>query len=193
MTRYLISALVVGALAVSAQANDAKVVPSKVAAPVPERFATESTDEVPDFQRHVVPLFGKLGCSGRACHGSFQGRGGFRLSLFGYDFKFDHDALTKGGDGARPAARRYSPRAERLRALCDVAERMAQVHAQGYVHNDIKPDNVLIDGAGRHKVADFGYAETYADHATNELGLRFGAADAPEAVSYTPLTLPAKA
>ena len=109
MTRYLISALVVGALAVSAQANDAKVVPSKVAAPVPERFATESTDEVPDFQRHVVPLFGKLGCSGRACHGSFQGRGGFRLSLFGYDFKFDHDALLKAADGEGPRANVSKP------------------------------------------------------------------------------------
>ena len=36
---------------------------------------------------------GRLGCNSRSCHGSFQGRGGFRLSLFGYDFKADHDAL----------------------------------------------------------------------------------------------------
>ena len=49
--------------------------------------------ETPDFQKHVTPLLGKLGCNGRACHGSFQGRGGFRLSLFGYDFKTDHDEL----------------------------------------------------------------------------------------------------
>src|SRR5262245_57156037 len=55
-------------------------------APAPERFATAAADEVPDFRRHVVPLFGRLGCNGRACHGSFQGKGGFRLSLFGYDF-----------------------------------------------------------------------------------------------------------
>src|SRR5207245_1569460 len=40
---------------------------------------------------------GRLGCNGRACHGSFQGRGGFRLSLFGYDFKMDHEALLKSG------------------------------------------------------------------------------------------------
>lgn len=43
-----------------------------------------------------MPLLGRLGCNGRACHGSFQGRGGFRLSLFGYDFKSDHDALLDG-------------------------------------------------------------------------------------------------
>jgi hypothetical protein len=38
---------------------------------------------------------GRLGCNGRACHGSFQGQGGFRLSLFGYDFKTDFDAIVK--------------------------------------------------------------------------------------------------
>ena len=60
--------------------------------PVTQRFAAEA-EETPSFQKHVVPLFGRLGCNGRACHGSFQGRGGFRLSLFGYDFKADHEAL----------------------------------------------------------------------------------------------------
>ncbi len=60
------------------------------------RFTDESIAETPDFRQHVVPLLGKVGCNGRACHGSFQGRGGFRLSLFGYDFKADHEALTQG-------------------------------------------------------------------------------------------------
>src|SRR5262249_2528105 len=63
---------------------------------VDERFANPDAAEVPDFQKHVVPLLGRLGCNGRACHGSFQGQGGFRLSLFGYDFKMDHDNLTTG-------------------------------------------------------------------------------------------------
>jgi len=53
-------------------------------------------DESPDFRRHVVPLMGRLGCNGRACHGSFQGQGDFRLSLFGYDFKADHENLLQG-------------------------------------------------------------------------------------------------
>ena len=67
-----------------------------------QRFANESITETPDFRQHVVPLMGKLGCNGRACHGSFQGQGGFRLSLFGYDFKADHEALAKG-DKDKPA------------------------------------------------------------------------------------------
>ncbi|MCP3696928.1 MAG: DUF1549 domain-containing protein, partial [Planctomycetaceae bacterium] len=58
-----------------------------------QRFGSADVQESPSFQRHVVPLLSRLGCNGRACHGSFQGRGGFRLSLFGYDFQADHAAL----------------------------------------------------------------------------------------------------
>ncbi|MGL5098012.1 MAG: DUF1549 and DUF1553 domain-containing protein, partial [Planctomycetia bacterium] len=64
--------------------------------PAKVRFAPEGTVEKADFQRHVLPAMGRLGCNGRACHGSFQGQGGFRLSLFGYDFKTDHEALAAG-------------------------------------------------------------------------------------------------
>lgn len=67
---------------------------SAVLESVVQRFRqSDAAGEVPDFQRHVVPLLGKLGCNGRACHGSFQGRGGFRLSLFGYDFTSDHNEI----------------------------------------------------------------------------------------------------
>jgi len=72
--------------------------------PVSQRYATaDAGGESPDFQKHVTPLLGKLGCNGRACHGSFQGRGGFRLSLFGYDFKTDHDELFGRVDPESPA------------------------------------------------------------------------------------------
>ncbi len=70
----------------------------EVLPPASQRYAQISgnaTPDIPDFQRHVVPLLGRLGCNGRACHGSFQGRGGFQLSLFGYDFQMDHAALTQ--------------------------------------------------------------------------------------------------
>jgi hypothetical protein len=87
-------------LAVLACLIAAPATPSEVALPAPQRFVAAAGPEVPSFQRHVVPLLGRLGCNGRACHGSFQGQGGFRLSLFGYDFKADHDALL-GGDKPR--------------------------------------------------------------------------------------------
>lgn len=67
--------------------------------PLSQRFADANGKEVPDFQKHVVPLLGRLGCNGRACHGSFQGRGGFQLSLFGYDFKGDFEALHEEHTG----------------------------------------------------------------------------------------------
>ena len=76
-----------------------------------ERFATrkmaDSQPLCPSLREDVLPLLGRVGCNGRACHGSFQGQGGFRLSLFGYDFKADHDALAAGKnprvDLAKPA------------------------------------------------------------------------------------------
>lgn len=72
---------------------------------VEERFAESATSrDAPDFQRHVVPLISRLGCNGRACHGSFQGRGGMALSLFGYDFQADREALT--GESESEAGRR---------------------------------------------------------------------------------------
>ena len=72
--------------------------------PVNMRFGEPKSNEVPDFQKHIAPMLGRLGCNGRSCHGSFQGRGGFWLSLFGYDFQMDHTALTEGstsGSGKR--------------------------------------------------------------------------------------------
>ena len=72
---------------------------AKILAPISERFAKNDTAEVPDFQKHVIPLLSRLGCNGRSCHGSFQGRGGFQLSLFGYDFQADHDALLDETSG----------------------------------------------------------------------------------------------
>jgi hypothetical protein len=54
-----------------------------------------------DFDRHVASLFGRLGCNAGACHGSFQGRGGLTLSLFGHDPARDYATLTRGAAGRR--------------------------------------------------------------------------------------------
>jgi hypothetical protein len=51
-------------------------------------------DEI-DFERHIMGLLGRMGCNAGSCHGSFQGKGGFRLSLFGYDPARDHTTLTR--------------------------------------------------------------------------------------------------
>jgi hypothetical protein len=54
-----------------------------------------------DFERHVMGLFGRMGCNSGSCHGSFQGRGGFRLSLFGYDPSMDYQAVARDQMGRR--------------------------------------------------------------------------------------------
>ncbi len=41
----------------------------------------------------------------------------------------------------------------------DIAEGLAEAHRQGIVHRDLKSENVLVTGAGRAKVADFGVAK----------------------------------
>ncbi|MBN8623876.1 MAG: DUF1553 domain-containing protein [Planctomycetes bacterium] len=82
-------------LAFGAAIEKSSDVPAKVLPPASIRFESPDVKEVPSLQRHVLPLMGRLGCSGRACHGSFQGQGGFRLSLFGYDFKTDFEAIVK--------------------------------------------------------------------------------------------------
>jgi hypothetical protein len=61
----------------------------------------QGTIQQVDFERHVMGLFGRLGCNSGSCHGSFQGKGGFRLSLFGYDPEKDYFALTREVLGRR--------------------------------------------------------------------------------------------
>jgi len=72
-----------------------------------KRFATVDTQETPDFQKHVVPLLGRLGCNAAKCHGSFQGQGGLQLSLFGFDFQADQAALT--GEAESEEGNRVNP------------------------------------------------------------------------------------
>jgi hypothetical protein len=76
----------------------------EVESSVASRFEHRNARVVPDFQKHVVPLLGRLGCNSASCHGSFQGQGGFQLSLFGFDFRADHAAVTataESRDGTR--------------------------------------------------------------------------------------------
>ncbi len=44
----------------------------------------------------------------------------------------------------------------------DVAEAVQYAHSQGVVHRDLKPGNILLDRAGRPRVADFGLAKRVA-------------------------------
>jgi hypothetical protein len=53
------------------------------------------------FSREVVPLLTRAGCNAGACHGAQHGRGGFRLSLFGFDPDFDRREIVQSAEGRR--------------------------------------------------------------------------------------------
>ncbi len=56
------------------------------------------------FTADVLPVLTKGACNSGACHGAGAGRGGFKLSLLGYDPDADYEAITRLG-----SSRRVSP------------------------------------------------------------------------------------
>ena len=85
--------------------------------------------------------------------------------------------LVEGGS-LRDRLRRDGrlPTAEAVRITREVADALAYAHAQGVIHRDIKPDNILLE-SGHATVADFGIAralsEAGADRVT-QAGLVLG-------------------
>ncbi|MCB1076662.1 MAG: DUF1553 domain-containing protein [Verrucomicrobiae bacterium] len=53
------------------------------------------------FRNHVLPVLAKGGCNMGACHGALAGKGGFRLSLRGYDPEMDWHRITREARGRR--------------------------------------------------------------------------------------------
>jgi hypothetical protein len=67
--------------------------------------------------------------------------------------------LVDGTDvAARVAANGPLPASEVLALGADVAAALAEAHARGVLHRDVKPQNILIDGRHRARLTDFGSA-----------------------------------
>ena len=58
-------------------------------------------DQEGEFFRKVMPVLTKAGCNQGACHGAQHGRGGFKLSLLGFDPAFDHSQIVQSAEGRR--------------------------------------------------------------------------------------------
>jgi hypothetical protein len=56
---------------------------------------------VRSFANEVIPMMTKVGCNAGACHGALAGKGGFKLSLRGYDPAADHFVMTRQALGRR--------------------------------------------------------------------------------------------
>lgn len=61
----------------------------------------DSAEEQWSFNRHVLPIMSKANCNGGGCHGALAGKGGFRLSLGGYDPASDYLNITRDALGRR--------------------------------------------------------------------------------------------
>ncbi len=53
------------------------------------------------FRNHVIPTLTRSGCNAGACHGALAGKGGFKLSLRGYDPETDWFVTTRQALGRR--------------------------------------------------------------------------------------------
>ncbi|MDX2032506.1 MAG: DUF1553 domain-containing protein [Blastocatellia bacterium] len=54
-----------------------------------------------NFRNHVIPVLTRLGCNSGACHGALAGKGGFKLTLRGYDPELDFNVMTRQALGRR--------------------------------------------------------------------------------------------
>ena len=55
----------------------------------------------PDYVRDIMPVISRMGCNQGTCHGSKDGKNGFKLSLRGYDPIYDIRAFTDDLGGRR--------------------------------------------------------------------------------------------
>ncbi len=64
-------------------------------------LTTVRAESVPSFRNDVLPILSKAGCNSGGCHGALAGKGGFRLSLFGYNPEADWQTITQESRGRR--------------------------------------------------------------------------------------------
>ncbi|MFC4855360.1 protein kinase domain-containing protein [Actinophytocola glycyrrhizae] len=109
------------------------------------RFRREARLVAALNEPHVIPIH---------AHGEIDGR--LYLDM----------ALIDGPDLKRVLADGPLPPARAVEVLGQVATALDAAHTAGVLHRDVKPANILLDGAGTAYLADFGIARSLAEDVT---------------------------
>jgi serine/threonine protein kinase len=126
-----------------------------VVGPARERFAREAKAMASVMHENLVPIFEVS---------THQG-----LPYFVMEF------LPGGSLGRRLRDQGTFDVLSVVRIGMQVATALAEAHAQGLVHRDIKPDNILLDrGTDRVRVADFGLVRVMGEASATQSGLVTG-------------------
>jgi hypothetical protein len=72
-----------------------------IAHTVPVKVTGVIAEPAVDFTTQVMPILANAGCNAGACHASQHGKGGFKLSVFGYAPDEDHLAIVRDRLGRR--------------------------------------------------------------------------------------------
>jgi hypothetical protein len=68
---------------------------------VPVEVKGATATRLVSFRNEIIPALTKLGCNQGACHGGQHGKGGFKLSLLGFEPDADYAAIVKSAEGRR--------------------------------------------------------------------------------------------
>ena len=112
---------------------------------------------------HVLPIRDALAVPGTAEGGSLAGPGEGAIALLA-------DYAAGGSLGRLVAARGRLGVGETVTAVAPVAQALGALHAEGTVHGDVSPGNVLFTAQGKPLLSDFGLARMVGDPSGPDAG-----------------------
>jgi WD40 repeat protein len=116
-------------------AINVEIAGQKASAPVVVKGISKK--ETIDYVRDVMPVLSKLGCNAGTCHGSKDGKNGFKLSLRGYDPLYDVRAFTDELASRRVNVASPADSLMLLKAIGAVPHEGAQVTKPGSKYHQI--------------------------------------------------------